>query len=97
MYLPEVDLKIESTTIKAVNRKLKATWTYEAAQDLQAWGISSAVEDELTKALADAINEEIDNEILNDLRDSAEKPWGFRKKKRPVRKITDDWEPSKQD
>lgn len=97
MYLPEVDLKIESMEIKPTNRKLKATWTYEAAQDMRAW-MNQDVEDELTKALADEINKEIDNEILNDLREAAEKPWGFRKKKKhPVRKITDDWEVSKQD
>lgn len=96
MYLPEVDLKIESQTIVATNRKLKATWTYEAAQDMRAWMNQDAV-DELTKILAEEINKEIDNEVLRDLRDMAEKPWGFRKKKRPVRKITDDWEVSKED
>lgn len=55
MYLPEVDLKIESQTIVATNRKLKATWTYEAAQDMRAWMNQDAV-DELTKILAEEIN-----------------------------------------
>lgn len=88
-------MKIESTTISATPRKLKAVWSYEAAQDLRAWHNIDA-EAQLTNDLAAAINQEIDNEILEDLRRQAEeKPWGFRKKKRPpVRKITDDWEVS---
>lgn len=84
------------------NRKLKAVWSYEAAQDMKSMHNLDA-EAELTKALADAINAEIDAEVLADLRELSgqkdkEKEWGFKKKKKPaVRKITEDWEPSKLD
>jgi len=44
--LPEIKLNIESCDIVAKNRKLKAVWTIEAAQDLFNWhGIQSSWEE----------------------------------------------------
>ena len=78
-------------------RKLKATWSFEAQRDLEAW----FPKDDLTKQLADEINAEIDREILEDLRRNAEieKTYQFKvsKKKHFARSITDDFEVSKID
>jgi hypothetical protein len=48
------------------HRKLKATWSPEMVQDLQAYGIINA-EDELVRALSQEIAREIDAQILTDL------------------------------
>lgn len=68
--MPEVNLVVESEEIVAKTRKLKATWTYEAQQDLRSQHNLDA-EAELTGVLAQEINLEIDREILNDIRSSA--------------------------
>jgi hypothetical protein len=64
--IPEVDIRIESTSVTATTRKLRARWSPEMAQDLTAF-YSIDVEVELTNILSEMITLEIDREILNDL------------------------------
>lgn len=64
--IPEIDIKIESITITATTRKLRARWSPELAQDLNAYHSMDA-EVELTSVLSEQIALEIDREILNDL------------------------------
>ena len=68
--LPEINLVIESESIAAKTRKLKAVWSYEAQQDLRSQHNLDA-EAELTAILAQEINLEIDREVLTDLRNNA--------------------------
>ena len=64
--IPEIDIKIESISITAQTRKLRARWSPELAQDLNAYHSLDA-EVELTSILSEQIALEIDREILNDL------------------------------
>jgi hypothetical protein len=64
--IQEVDIHIESTSVTATTRKLRAKWSPEMAQDLTAF-YSIDVEVELTNILSEAITLDIDREILNDL------------------------------
>ncbi len=64
--IPEINLQIQSVAVTANSRKLKARWTPEAAQDLQAYQNIDA-EVELTQILAEQISVEIDREILQQL------------------------------
>lgn len=64
--LPEIQLKVDSFAITARSRKLKASWTPELGQDLNAYHNLDA-EVELTSILSEQIGLEIDQEILNDL------------------------------
>lgn len=64
--IPEIDIKIESIAITAQSRKLRARWSPELAQDLNAYHSMDA-EVELTSILSENIALEIDREILNDL------------------------------
>jgi len=64
--IPEIDIKIESIAVTAVTRKLRARWSPELAQDLNAYHSLDA-EVELTQILSEQIAMEIDREILNDL------------------------------
>jgi hypothetical protein len=64
--IPEIDIKIESISVTASTRKLRAKWTPEMAQDLNAFH-SMDVEVELTQILSEQITLEIDREILNDI------------------------------
>ena len=64
--IPEIDLKIDSTAVTAQTRKLKAKWSPELAQDLNAYHNLDA-EVELTSVLSEHIGLEIDQEILKDL------------------------------
>lgn len=64
--IPEIDIKIESLSVTAVSRKLKARWSPELAQDLNAYHSLDA-EAELTQILSEQIALELDREILNDL------------------------------
>jgi hypothetical protein len=68
--IPEVDLELKSEAIVAKTRKLKAVWTPELAQDLNAYHSIDA-EAELTSMLSDYISLEIDLEILDMLRVNA--------------------------
>ncbi|MFA6050798.1 MAG: hypothetical protein WC761_06440, partial [Candidatus Paceibacterota bacterium] len=64
--IPEVDIRIESTSVTAQTRKLRARWSPEMAQDLTAF-YSIDVEVELTNILSEMITHDIDREISNDL------------------------------
>ena len=64
--IPEIDIKIESISVTAVTRKLRARWSPELAQDLNAYHSMDA-EVELTQILSEQIALELDREILNDL------------------------------
>jgi hypothetical protein len=64
--IPEIQLKVDSFQISARTRKLKAAWTPELGQDLNAYHNLDA-EVELTSILSEQIGLEIDQEILNDL------------------------------
>jgi len=64
--IPEIDIKIESISVTAVTRKLRARWSPELAQDLNAYHSMDA-EVELTQILSEQIALEIDREILSDL------------------------------
>ncbi len=64
--IPEIDINVESVTVTAKTRKLKAKWTPELAQDLNAYHNLDA-EVELTSILSEHIALEIDQEILEDL------------------------------
>jgi hypothetical protein len=62
--IPEIDVQMESKAIVAKTRKLKAVWTPELAQDLNAYHSVDA-EAELTSMLSEYISMEIDLEILD--------------------------------
>ena len=64
--IPEIDIKIESIAVVAETRKLRARWSPEMAQDLNAYHSLDA-EVELTQILSEQIAMELDREILNDL------------------------------
>ena len=64
--IPEIDIKVDSTAITAQSKKLKAKWTPELGQDLNAYHNIDA-EVELTSILSEQIALEIDREILADL------------------------------
>lgn len=64
--IPEIDIKIEAISITATTRKLRARWSPELAQDLNAYHSMDA-EVELTSILSEQIALEIDREILADL------------------------------
>ena len=64
--LKEIDIKVDSVAVTAMTRKLKAKWSPELAQDLNAYHNLDA-EVELTSILSEQIALEIDQEILKDL------------------------------
>jgi len=64
--IPEIDIKVDSTAVTAQTKKLKAKWTPELGQDLNAYHNLDA-EVELTSILSEQIALEIDREILADL------------------------------
>jgi len=64
--IPEIDIKVEAVPVVAETRKLRARWSPELAQDLNAYHSLDA-EVELTQILSEQIALEIDREILNDL------------------------------
>ena len=71
----EVSFKLDSVTVSTEERKLRATWSPELAQDVSAFHNIDA-EAELTALLSEQIAAEIDREILRDLRKLA--PWQSR-------------------
>ena len=71
----EVSFKLDSVTVSVEERKLRATWSPELAQDVAAFHNIDA-EAELTAILSEQIAAEIDREILRDLRKLA--PWQAR-------------------
>jgi len=68
--IPEVNLELRSEPIVAKTRKLKAVWTPELAQDLNAYHSVDA-EAELTALLSEYVSMEIDLEILDMLINNA--------------------------
>jgi len=68
--IPEVNLELKSEPIVAKTRKLKAVWTPELAQDLNAYHSIDA-EVELTALLSEQVSMEIDLEILGMLIEAA--------------------------
>jgi len=64
--IPEIDIKVDSVAVTAKTKKLKAKWTPELAQDLNAYHNLDA-EVELTSVLSEHIALELDQEILEDL------------------------------
>lgn len=71
----EVSFKLTSAVVSVEERKLRATWSPELAQDVSAFHNIDA-EAELTALLSEQIAGEIDREILRDLRKAA--PWKAR-------------------
>lgn len=71
----EVSFKLDQVTVSVEERKLRATWSPELAQDVAAFQNIDA-EAELTAILSEQIAAEIDREILRDLRKAA--PWTLR-------------------
>jgi hypothetical protein len=69
--IPEINIQMRSSTVTAKTRKLKAQWTPEFAQDLNAYHSIDA-EAELTSVLSEYISMEIDLEILDMLITSAD-------------------------
>lgn len=65
-FQPEVTLSIDSDSVAAMTRKLKTSWSLEAAQDLKSVHNIDA-ESTLTDLMADEMVAEIDREIINDL------------------------------
>lgn len=65
-YMGELSIRFSSTTVVTNTRKLRAHWTPELAQDLEAYHSIDA-EAELTALLSEHIAAEIDREIIIDL------------------------------
>ena len=64
LAIPEINVSMQSSMVAAKTRKLKAQWTPEFAQDLNAYHSIDA-EAELTSMLSEYISMEIDLEILD--------------------------------
>jgi len=64
--IPEIDIKVDSIAVTAQTKKLKAKWSPELGQDLNAYHNLDA-EVELTSILSEQVALEIDREILADL------------------------------
>jgi len=66
----EVSFELKSVTVSVIERKLRAAWSPELAQDVSAFHNIDA-EAELTALLSEQVAAEIDREILRDLRRGA--------------------------
>ena len=64
LNIPEIELQMRSIPVTAKTRKLKASWTPEFAQDLNAYHSVDA-EGELTAMLSEYVSMEIDLEIMD--------------------------------
>ena len=64
--IPEIDIKVDSIAVTAQTKKLKAKWSPELGQDLNAYHNLDA-EVELTGILSEQIALEIDRELLGEL------------------------------
>jgi hypothetical protein len=64
--IPEIDIKVDSVAVTAITKKLRAKWSPELGQDLNAYHNLDA-EVELTSILSEQIALEIDREVLGDL------------------------------
>jgi len=76
LAIPEINVSMKSDTVAAKTRKLKAQWTPEFAQDLNAYHSIDA-EAELTSILSEYISMEIDLEILDMLITNADTVEGW--------------------
>ena len=74
--IPSINVQMRSDTVAAKTRKLKAQWTPEFAQDLNAYHSIDA-EAELTSILSEYISMEIDLEILDMLITNADTVEGW--------------------
>ena len=94
--LGEVSFKLDEVVVSVTERKLRATWSPELAQDVSAFHNIDA-EAELTAMLSEQVAAEIDREILRDLRKAgaAQLRWdynGWRKAANPSTAYTQkDW------
>ena len=70
IVIPEINVRMQSQTVAAKTRKLKAVWTPEFAQDLAAYQNIDA-EAELTNIMSEYISMEIDLEILDMITEDA--------------------------
>jgi hypothetical protein len=70
IVIPQINIQMQSQPIVAKTKKLKATWTPEFAQDLNAYQALDA-EAELTSIMSEYISLEIDLEILDMLIEDA--------------------------
>lgn len=68
--IPELDISIKAVSVNTETRKLKAKWTPELAQDLNAYHALDA-EAELTSILSEQVALDIDREILSHLLNDA--------------------------
>lgn len=68
--LAEVSFRLDEVVVAVEERKLRATWSPELAQDVSAFHNIDA-EAELTAMLSEQVAAEIDREILRDLRNAA--------------------------
>jgi len=75
MEMGEVSFELQEVVVSVEERKLRATWSPELAQDVSAFHNIDA-EAELTAMLSEQVAAEIDREILRDLRKAA--PWQMR-------------------
>jgi len=71
----EVSFDLQAVTVSVTERKLRASWSPELAQDVSAFHNIDA-EAELTALLSEEVAAEIDREILRDLRKGA--AWNLR-------------------
>ena len=71
----EVSFELKGVTVSVTERKLRASWSPELAQDVSAFHNIDA-EAELTALLSEEVAAEIDREILRDLRKGA--AWNLR-------------------
>lgn len=69
-HIGEVSFDLSSVTVSVTERKLRASWSPELAQDVSAFHNIDA-EAELTALLSEQIAAEVDREILRDLRKGA--------------------------
>lgn len=68
--MAEITLRFSSVTVNTITRKLRAHWTPELAQDLEAYHSIDA-EAELTALLSEHVAAEIDREIIIDIANGA--------------------------
>jgi hypothetical protein len=68
--MAEVTFEMQDVTVSVTERKLRASWSPELAQDVSAFHNIDA-EAELTALLSEQVAAEIDREILRDLRNGA--------------------------
>jgi hypothetical protein len=64
--VPTINLDVTKSPVEAISRKLKATWSAEAAEDLKAFQGADA-ETEIVSAIAREIALEIDRDIIQQL------------------------------